>query len=367
MNVPKGDCMDVLKTGPLAAQVSLDSEKGAGTVSLERLCTLVQEFDAARVLVVGDVMLDRYLLGDAERISPEAPVPVVLVEKESHVVGGAGNVARNIMALGGKASLVGARGRDMDGDLVQADLEMAGVETSLVSLEDRPTTAKLRILARRQQMLRVDWEDTRPISVKAREEVLRAVKGKLPAVGAIVISDYSKGLVTAPFMQELHKIMAENGRLIPVLVDPKPGNGALYKGVTLLTPNTKETGELAHMPVQNRQQIIAAGQKIMEDTACPYLVATLGSKGMAVFFGQHRIWHLPVSSREVFDVTGAGDTVIGTLALALAAGGTMLEAALLANHCAGIVVSKVGAATASAEETLKALQSLPAPEIDRWL
>ena len=359
--------MDTSSTGPLSARVALDTGGTLPDVSSERLCELVKGFGSAKVLVVGDVMIDRYLMGDAERISPEAPVPVVLVEQESHVVGGAGNVARNIMALGGKSSLIGARGRDIDGDLVQDDLEKAGVETSLVYLESRPTTAKLRVMARRQQMLRIDWEDSRPIPIEARKEVIWAIKEQLPSVGAIVISDYSKGLVSAQFMHELHSTMAASGRAIPVLVDPKPGNGAFYEGVTLLTPNTKETGELAHMPTQNRQQIIAAGQKIMADIGCPYLVATLGAKGMAVFFGQNKIWHLPVSSREVFDVTGAGDTVIGTLALALAGGATLLEAALLANHCAGIVVSKVGAATASVEETLHALQNTPAPEIDRWL
>ena len=359
--------MDVPAPAHLAARVILEEKAQAPDLSAQRLSELVMGFASARVLVVGDVMLDRYFKGDAGRISPEAPVPVVLVEKEDHVVGGAGNVARNIIALGGQSSLVGTRGKDINGDLVQRDLDREGVQTSLVMLDDRPTTTKLRIMARRQQMLRVDWEDSRPIGPAAMKEVVRAVRKNLPTAGALVVSDYDKGLVTPQFMKEIHAAMADAGRAIPVLVDPKPANSASYAGVTLLTPNEKETGELAHLPVQNKDEILAAGKKILARLGSPYLVATLGARGMALFFGKDRVFHLPVSSREVFDVTGAGDTVIGTLALALASGASLLEAAVLANHCAGIVVSKVGAATASVDETLNALKTLPAPVIDRWL
>lgn len=324
----------------------------------------VDRLAGKRVLVVGDIMLDAYLMGDAERISPEAPVPVVRVESERYLLGGAGNVARNIVALGGVATLTGAVGEDASAARVRALVDAEGIRPALIPFAERPTTVKTRVMARRQQMLRLDQEDARPFSAAEQEAVLAVLAAELAVHDVVILSDYSKGLVSAPFMARFRALLAGCGHPVKVLVDPKPGNAALYGGSYLLTPNTKETGECAGLPVRHRAEILAAGRAILEKVGCPYLLTTLGPDGMALFSGPD-VWHVPTMAQDVFDVTGAGDTVIASVGLGLAAGLDLLPACVLANYAAGLVVAQVGAAVASPQALRQVIADLPVT-ISRW-
>ncbi|HIW78251.1 MAG TPA: D-glycero-beta-D-manno-heptose-7-phosphate kinase [Candidatus Bilophila faecipullorum] len=324
----------------------------------------VERLAGKRVLVVGDIMLDAYLMGDADRISPEAPVPVVRIESERYLLGGAGNVARNIAALGGVATLAGAVGEDGSASQVRSLVNAEGIRSALIPFSGRPTTVKTRIMARRQQMLRLDQEDARPFSAAEQEAVLDVLAAELADHDVVILSDYNKGLVSAPFMARFRALLAGCGHPVKVLVDPKPGNAALYGGSYLLTPNTKETGECAGLPVRNREEILAAGRAILEKVGCPYLLTTLGPDGMALFSGPD-VWHVPTMAQDVFDVTGAGDTVIASVGLGLAAGLELLPACVLANYAAGLVVAQVGAAVASPQALRQVIDELPVT-ISKW-
>ena len=217
-----------------------------------------------RVLVVGDIMLDAYLIGDVDRISPEAPVPVVRIEKERYLLGGAGNVARNIVALGGVATLAGVMGKDASADRIRGLVRDESICGAFVALPQRPTTVKTRVMARRQQMLRLDSEDASPLSSADQEALLSVITEQLPAHDVVILSDYSKGIVSLSFMSRLRGLLAASPHQVKVLIDPKPSNVGLYGGSFLLTPNTKETGECAGMPVRSREEILAAGRAILE-------------------------------------------------------------------------------------------------------
>ena len=325
----------------------------------------VERLTDVKVLVIGDVMLDAYMIGSAERISPEAPVPVVRIESERYLLGGAGNVARNINALGGKATLMGCVGNDENAEKIFSLLEKEKIHSELVRLERRPTTVKTRIMARKQQMLRLDQEDSNPLEPKDQTRLLDLVDKQIKEHDVVIVSDYNKGLVSRDFMLELRAMLGKRGKS-KMLIDPKPSNVDLYNGAYLMTPNTKETGECAGMPVRTKEEIVQAGRSIMEKCACAYLLTTLGADGMALFGDSEEIWHVPTMAREVFDVTGAGDTVIATLALGLAAKLDLLEACILSNYAAGLVVGKVGAAVISQEVLIKALEKLPRPVLERW-
>lgn len=335
-------------------------------LSAADIMACLEEFTKARVLIIGDVMMDEYLTGDADRISPEAPVPVVRIESEKQLVGGAGNVARNITSLGGKATLVGVRGGDSAGRGLEQCLHEDRVIFSLLSLSNRPTTIKTRILARQQQVLRFDREASDPLNEQDTRALLGLIAEHLPDCSAVVISDYGKGVISQMLMYELAKLIHEGGRNLPVLVDPKPENFPFYQGVTILTPNTKETGESVHMPVHSQEDIIKAGREIMRRLNCRHLLTTLGGSGMAVFEDADTVWHIPTSARQVFDVTGAGDTVISVLALGMAAGQPLLHSCLLANYAAGVVVGQVGAATVTPSQLIEAASTPACPEISRW-
>ncbi len=327
--------------------------------------SVVDSLAGKRVLVVGDLMLDAYLMGDADRISPEAPVPVVRIESERYLLGGAGNVARNIVSLGGEATLIGSVGRDVSAERIQALISDEGICGALVALPSRPTTVKTRVMARRQQMLRLDQENAGLFSAAELDAVLAVVAEQISGHEVIILSDYSKGLVSAAFMARLRALIASCPHPVKVLIDPKPSNVGLYGGSFLLTPNTKETGECAGLPVRNREEILAAGRAILARVGCPHLLTTLGPDGMALFSGESEVWHVPTMAQDVFDVTGAGDTVIATLGLGLAAGLPLLASCVLANYAAGLVVAQVGAAVASPKALREAIRELPV-EISRW-
>ena len=335
-------------------------------LSAASIMACLEEFTRARVLIIGDVMMDEYLTGDADRISPEAPVPVIRIESEKQLVGGAGNVARNITSLGGKATLVGIRGGDSAGRRLERCLHEDRVIFSLLSLNSRPTTIKTRILARQQQVLRFDRETPDPLDEQDTRALLGLIAEHLPDCSAVVISDYGKGVVSKLLMEELSRLIQESGRDLPVLIDPKPENFLLYQGVTILTPNTKETGESVHMPVHSKEEIIKAGREIMHRLNCRHLLTTLGGSGMALFEDADTIWHIPTSAKQVFDVTGAGDTVISVLALGLAAGQPLLHSCLLANYAAGVVIGQVGAATVTPSQLTEVASTLSNPNITRW-
>ena len=319
-----------------------------------------------RVLIVGDVMIDQYLFGDAERISPEAPVPVIRLEQERCYLGGAGNVARNVTALGGKATLVGVAGDDDAGRMLQELLRQVAIDAYLPLCPGRVTTLKTRVLARNQQMLRLDRET--PCPLKPEEE--RLLLDRLaPLAGeheALILSDYDKGLVSPSFMEALRALLASLPGAPLVFVDPRPQNMHLYQGAFLLTPNLKESADTVRLPTRSRDEIIAAGRALMAHSDARHLLMTLGAQGMALFLPTGEVWRIPTAAQAVFDVSGAGDTVIGALALGMAAGMPLLPACMLANFAAGIVVAKVGTATATPDELADAIMSWPVPDLEKW-
>ncbi len=333
----------------------------------QTLAGLVPGLAGKKVLLVGDVMLDEYLTGEAERISPEAPVPVVRVFGERHVLGGAGNVARNLCSLGGIPHVICVTGTGSGAERMDSLLDKEGIERSFVRIAGRKTTCKTRVIAGRQQMLRIDREDTSPIGADALDQLLDHVARHLEAHDVVIVSDYGKGVVSQAFMERLTALRDASSARPLILVDPKTPNFRWYKRVFMLTPNAKETSEGANLPVGTREEIVAAGQAIFDSLECERLLTTLGPRGMALFENRQTVWHIPTMAQEVFDVTGAGDTVIATAALSLAAGHGLLESCMLANCAAGIVVGHVGAATVTPAVLTKAILQGMVPVVERWL
>lgn len=335
----------------------------------QRLLDWLPHLAGARALIVGDVMLDEYFIGDAERISPEAPVPVVKISDDRLLLGGAGNVARNMRSLGGAPHLISVCGDDAGADEVMALCRNGDISASIVRDQERRTTIKTRIIARQQQMLRFDQEDVKALSSTVLAGIMSEIETRLADHTVLILSDYGKGLVCAGLMSELRALQdrcAARGRDLKILVDPKNPNWHLYQGAYLLTPNTKETGEGAGLPVGHEVEIKAAGAALLKKLGSRHLLATLGAQGMALFASEDIVWHIPTAARKVFDVTGAGDTVIGVLGLALAAGLPLLPACLLANCAAGIVVGEVGAASVSLPQLKAALGSSQGYTATRW-
>lgn len=310
----------------------------------------ISKLKNVRLLVVGDMILDHYLIGSADRISPEAPVPVVLINKESCIPGGAANVARNILAVGVHVACAGVVGDDDQGRMLTAHLAQDGADcSSILTVHDRPTTTKTRVLAQNQQMLRLDREDARPISKHTWQLLLEHCIRDLSSYNGVVVSDYGKGSLPEEFLAAL---FAETVRMnIPVFVDPKGKDYTRYRGATTLTPNAREASEASGFSVDD-ENIIKAAEKIMDDVKCSYLVITRGASGLALFNGTNKPLMIPTSAREVFDVTGAGDTFISWLAMCVSSGMSPEDACALANIAAGIAVGKVGCATVTDEEVL---------------
>ncbi|MBU1042500.1 MAG: D-glycero-beta-D-manno-heptose-7-phosphate kinase [Proteobacteria bacterium] len=328
------------------------------------MLSLIDRLAGRRVMIVGDVMLDHYTFGSVTRISPEAPVPVLQVSDEQYRLGGAGNVARNIVALGGQSLMIGVIGTDQDGQTLTTLLAEAGVQTDLVHDDRRRTTRKTRIIAQNQQIVRVDREHTGELSKTVVGALLEKLADHAQRHDIIIVSDYGKGVVTRALMDGLQTLTGQSGARPRILVDPKPCNYDLYNGVDLLTPNAKEASEGAGLPVTGPGGPTAVAKALFERLGCGQLLITLGAQGMALFQGPENGQRIPTFARKVFDVTGAGDTVIATLALSLAAGGDLLSSAVLANHAAGIVVAQVGAATASPEGLREAIADHPELDIE---
>jgi D-beta-D-heptose 7-phosphate kinase/D-beta-D-heptose 1-phosphate adenosyltransferase len=307
-------------------------------------------FDQAQVLVVGDVMLDRYWHGGTSRISPEAPVPVVKVEQTEDRPGGAANVALNIAALGAGASLTGLVGKDDAAVALKESMQAAKVFSDFCEVDGRPTITKLRVISRHQQLIRMDFEET--FSAESAQQLNDKAGQLLASVGALILSDYAKGALADP--QPL--IQAAKAANIPVLIDPKGSDFSRYRGATLLTPNLHEF-ETVVGHCENEQELVSKGEALMREHDLQALLVTRGEHGMTLLRPGEPELHLPARAREVFDVTGAGDTVISVLAASLAAGEAMPQAVALANLAAGIVVAKLGTASISAPELRRAISA----------
>jgi len=307
----------------------------------------IDKFSSCRILVVGDVIMDEFLWGRVERISPEAPVPVVQVEEESLVLGGAGNVVNNIISLGGQALLCGVVGDDAMGrELVHMLEKMNSPSHGLVVEDRRPTTIKTRVVAHSQQVVRVDREESEPVTEASIERIITTVKEQTGSIDAIVVSDYGKGVVTRSLMDGLRSL-GQDGQ--PILaVDPTVRNLALYKDVTLITPNNYEAQQMSGIHIEDDQSLRRAGAQLLEELGCQTVLITQGDKGMTLVEGNGETTQIPTVARKVFDVSGAGDTVIAAFTLALVADLTPNEAALLSNLAAGIVVGEVGTAAVAA-------------------
>jgi D-beta-D-heptose 7-phosphate kinase/D-beta-D-heptose 1-phosphate adenosyltransferase len=313
-----------------------------------RVKSLLKRMTGKRVLVLGDVMLDEFLWGKVARISPEAPVPVVEVTGQSFHLGGAGNVASNVRSLGGTPTLVGVVGEDWAGERLRQELTAAGVEGDLVASGGRPTTVKTRIVAHHQQVVRADREQSDDIPDALERELAARVRRALPGCRAVIVSDYQKGVVTKRVMSAVSALARRRG--VPVLVDPKLRHFRLFQRVALITPNQMEAERAAGLRIRTPEDLRAAGARILSLLGCQAVLITRGEHGMSLFQRGRRPVHIPTAAREVFDVTGAGDTVIATLALARCAGAGLTDAARLANLAAGVVVAKLGTATASPAE-----------------
>ena len=316
---------------------------------------IIRRFSGVRILVVGDIMLDRFIWGDVSRISPEAPVPVVVVEKETFLLGGAANVVNNIHSLGGKASLCGVIGDDEMGQKVTQRLSEMGIEGSGVSVEPgRQTTVKTRIIAHHQQLVRIDRETTRHPKISTLRILSDYLKQNIKRFNGVILSDYGKGLLTRSLVRDVIRKAGEAGKF--VMVDPKIKNFFFYRGATVVTPNTGEASFASRITITDGTSLNRAGRILLKRLKCDALVITRGEDGMAIFEPHQEPLFVPTVAKEVFDVTGAGDTVIGTMALALGAKAGVIDAAKLANYAAGIVVGKVGTAIVNQEELLKVIK-----------
>lgn len=323
----------------------------------QRAQAILNQFSSQHLIVLGDLMLDEFIWGEVRRISPEAPVPVVEVKRESWHLGGAGNVVSNLLELGAQALPIGIIGNDEAGQLMKQQFADRGAATDgLVVDATRPTTRKTRIVAHSQQMVRADRESRLPIESEIEEQVMAAFTAALSKAGAVVISDYDKGLLTPRLLEQVIKVTQAQGKI--VCLDPKIKNFHSYRRVDVITPNQPEAERASGIEIVDDESLSAAAHRIREMLDCINVLITRGEHGMSLLDSENRLTHIPTVAREVYDVTGAGDTVIATLALAMATGATAREAAVIANHAAGVVVGKVGTATVSQTELSSALMDL---------
>ena len=325
------------------------------TLTKQQAGAIIGSMRDRRVVVLGDVMLDEFVWGDVTRISPEAPVPVVDIRRESVHLGGAANVLANLVALGAKACVIGVIGKDAAGDRVRAS--MASINGTspvqpnhyLIVDESRPSTLKTRIIAHNQLVVRADRELRTPVNSQTEDRIITVLKEAIQDANAFVVSDYDKGVITPRVLAAI--LPLAYGRM-PVLIDPKLRNLASYRPATLVTPNHHEALKMTGLEEDSDDGLHQAARLLREKLGCDSVLITRGDRGMLLLEGNDNPVFVETAAREVYDVTGAGDTVIATLAAALATGATVLAAANLANHAAGIVVGKVGTATATAEELL---------------
>jgi D-beta-D-heptose 7-phosphate kinase / D-beta-D-heptose 1-phosphate adenosyltransferase len=314
------------------------------------------DFSNISVLCVGDLMLDRFMYGDVERISPEAPVPVLRLKRTQEMLGGAGNVVNNIASLGGRAVLVGLVGLDDTGARLRRIMQAsANVEAACIDTDDRPTICKTRFIASGQQVVRADEESRDALTERERAALLSAVRQHLTRVGAVVLADYGKGVLDAEMTREV--LDAARAAGVAAFVDPKTRDFARYRGATCITPNLNELALASGMPVGTEEEVVAAARRVLAQADAQAILATRSEKGMMLIEASGEVHSVPARAREVFDVSGAGDTVIATMALCHAAGRPLAQAIHVANAAAGVVVSKLGTATADISEVMAELDA----------
>ncbi len=316
------------------------------------LKNLLNSFKRVRLLVIGDIILDRYIWGKVNRISPEAPVPIVEVTNDTFLLGGAANVANNIVSLGGMVTVAGVIGRDRAADVVRDLLKERNIDSALFD-DSRPTTIKTRVIAHNQQVVRFDKEDKATVSGRVLKGITDYLRSSLREFDAVILSDYKKGVISKPLINEVLKITRSSKKF--VAVDPKVGHFHLYRGVSVITPNLSEASHGSGVEIIDEDSLIRAGKSLLKKLACRAVLITRGEGGMSLFY-DNRVIHIPTVARHVYDVTGAGDTVIATFTLAHAAGATLEESALIANHAAGIVVGEVGTAAITPDKLRQSLR-----------
>jgi D-beta-D-heptose 7-phosphate kinase/D-beta-D-heptose 1-phosphate adenosyltransferase len=316
-----------------------------------RVLEILESARGKRILVVGDIMLDRYVSGEVERICPEAPVPVVRIRDEHAMLGGCGNVARNLAPFGLRVSIASVVGDDEEGRTVRKLLREDGTATRGLFVDAaRPTTSKTRVTAERQQMIRLDREDSAPMSEAVQRQVIDWLAGAIPECAVVLVSDYAKGVLSEPVRKAIFETARAHG--VPALVDPKLSDFRAYRGAFLIKPNYREACAAAGARIENREALEKVGRRLRRSTGCDALVITRGPHPTAVFQAGRKVEYVPTLAREVFDVSGAGDTMLALLGVGLAAGGSVVDAVHLANIAAGIVVGKVGTARAEVAEIL---------------
>ncbi|MCB9711086.1 MAG: D-glycero-beta-D-manno-heptose-7-phosphate kinase [Nitrospiraceae bacterium] len=323
--------------------------------SVRKLQSCLQRFSRAKILVIGDLIVDHYIWGKVHRVSPEAPVPVVHVQAESYRLGGAANVFHNILTLGGHAELCGVVGADADGKQFIRQLQNMNKSTQGIIVDPgRPTIKKSRVVAHNQQIVRYDVEQSHTIKAAVERKALKYIAQQIPHLTGIVISDYAKGMITATMVDHI-RTDASRYR-VPIIVDPKVEHMSFYSGVTVVTPNHWEARQAAGLLPTQEASIEQIGFALRDRLQCQTVLITRGEEGMSIFQDQGRYWTIPAVAKQVYDVTGAGDTVVSTLALALSAGANLPEAAILANQAAGIVVGMLGTATVSRQQVQDSLR-----------
>ncbi len=318
----------------------------------EELKRCVDRFSDARLIVVGDIIMDEYIWGDVSRISPEAPVPVVDIKEETKMLGGAANVLNNIASLGGTPILCGVIGDDQTGREIVERVKRQGLRTDGIFTEShRPTSVKTRVVAHNQQVVRFDRESRRKLETQSLKKILDFVQQMKDGYEAIIVADYGKGVISTELMEGLRGLVSQSKAILAV--DPKIGNFECYQNVDVITPNHHEAGAFCRMEVIDRESLVRAGKQMLRELNCRFVLITQGKDGMSLFEKSGETSHIPTVARKVYDVTGAGDTVISTFCLGLASGLDPKSAALISNFAAGIVVGEVGTSTVKAEELKK--------------
>ncbi|MBN1849993.1 MAG: D-glycero-beta-D-manno-heptose-7-phosphate kinase [Deltaproteobacteria bacterium] len=321
----------------------------------KKLIPYIERFSDARVLVIGDIIMDEYIWGDVSRISPEAPVPVVEVQRETMMLGGAANVATNIRSLGGQTIICGVVGNDSIGRKIIKEIKKIGSDTDGIVIEpERPSSLKTRIVAHNQQVVRFDRESRRELHGESLHHLLGYIKKLIRKIDAVVVADYGKGVISGRMMKGLRDLL--RGSDILLAVDPKENNFKHYQGIDIITPNHHEAGAFCGFKIVDEKTLIKAGTQMLDTLQCRSVLITQGKDGMTLFESDGEIYHIPTVARHVFDVTGAGDTVIGTLCLGLASKMDMRSAAVVSNFAAGIVVGEVGTSTVTSEQLTKVIQ-----------
>ena len=313
-------------------------------------------FSGIAVLCIGDIMLDRFVHGEIERISPEAPIPVIHLTRTQEMLGGAGNVAHNIATLGGRAIIIGLSGEDAAGDtLIHLAGQTSGIEPCFVRTARRPTICKTRFIASQQQVVRADEESRLMLQPEEEAALLACIEQRLPEAKAVILSDYGKAVLSRRIVGTV--IERSRARDIAVFVDPKSADFSHYRGATCITPNLKELAAASKMPVHDEAAVEQAARKVMAEASADAILATRSERGMMLIKSSGETYSVPARAREVFDVSGAGDTVIATLALAHGSGMTLTQSMHIANAAAGVVISKLGTATATVDEVLQELET----------